>query len=67
MSHQISGPITRRYAYSPEEAGSLLGVTRQTIYNLISRGELTSVKIGRSRRIPHSELERLLAPIGDGE
>ena len=50
----------QRLAYAPAEAAKTLGVCRAHIYNLISRGELRAVKIGRSTRIPASELQRLL-------
>lgn len=50
-----------RVAYSPAEAAEALGLCRATIYNLINAGELRSVVIGRSRRIPAAELDRLLA------
>lgn len=33
---------------------------RASVYNLINRGELRAVKLGRATRIPSSELERLL-------
>lgn len=48
-------------AYRVDEAAENLGLCRATIYNLIARGELRAVKIGRATRIPASELERLLA------
>ena len=34
------------------QAARELGLSRSTIYSLISTGELASIKIGRSRRIP---------------
>jgi excisionase family DNA binding protein len=49
-----------RVAYSPAEAAQAIGVTRQHIYNLMQRGELPSVKLGRSRRISVRALEALL-------
>lgn len=48
-----------RFAYSPAEAASKIGVSRKHIYELMTRGELHSVLIGRCRRIPRTELERL--------
>lgn len=48
-----------RYALSPAEAASALGVCRATIYNLIARGEITVSKIGRATRIPIDEVQRL--------
>jgi excisionase family DNA binding protein len=56
-----NNPQVPRIVYTPDEAGQALGVSRQSIYNLMYRGELLSVQIGRSRRIPASEIERLAA------
>ena len=50
-----------RLAYTPQEAATALGVCRATIYNLLTRGEINAVKIGRATRIPAAELERVLA------
>ncbi|MQA14718.1 MAG: helix-turn-helix domain-containing protein [Pseudonocardiaceae bacterium] len=51
--------------YRVEEAAQLLGVGRTRVFDLIKLGELRSVKIGCSRRIPAAALdeyiERLLA------
>jgi excisionase family DNA binding protein len=48
-------------AYSPQAAADLLGISRATIYNLLERGELVAIKLGKCRRIPAAELTRLLA------
>src|SRR4051794_40788 len=42
---------------TPEEAGRRLSISRSMIYRLIAVGELRSVLIGRSRRIPTKALE----------
>lgn len=47
-------------AYSPAEAAEVLGVTRQTIYNLIDRGELRRFKVGRLTRIPRADVLGLI-------
>lgn len=52
-----------RLAYSPAELAEALGVTRAHIHNLIRRGELRSIKLGRSRLIPADVVQDLL----DGE
>jgi excisionase family DNA binding protein len=49
-------------AVSPADAARILRVCRATIYNLIAAGDIASVKIGRSRRIPISELARVSTP-----
>ncbi len=41
---------------TPEEAARRLSVGRTTIYELMASGELQSVNIGRSRRVPVSSL-----------
>jgi excisionase family DNA binding protein len=46
--------------YTPDELAALLRVTPQAIYNWIREGLITSVKIGRVRRIPATEVERLI-------
>ncbi|MGH9151160.1 MAG: helix-turn-helix domain-containing protein [Acidimicrobiales bacterium] len=49
-----------RLAYSPAEIAHALGCTRQHIQNLIGRGELPSVKLGRKRLIPRHVVDELL-------
>ncbi len=49
-----------RLAYKPETAARMLDCSRQYIYKLLANGTLGSVKIGRSRRIPHAEIAALV-------
>ncbi|MEX0702297.1 MAG: helix-turn-helix domain-containing protein [Planctomycetales bacterium] len=42
------------------EAAHRLALGRSTLYNLMDRGALPYVKIGRARRIPSGEIERLV-------
>jgi excisionase family DNA binding protein len=42
---------------SPEEAAQLLGVGRSQMFELIGRGEVESVKIGRLRKIPRDAID----------
>jgi excisionase family DNA binding protein len=44
-----------------EEAAQMLSLSRKTLYDLMSRGELASLKIGGSRRIPLSALHDFIA------
>jgi excisionase family DNA binding protein len=51
---------------TPEEAARRLSVGRTTTYELMSSGELQSVNIGRSRRVPVSSLASFVSRlIGD--
>ena len=43
-----------------QEAALMLTLSRSMVYNLMERGALAYVKIGRTRRIPLQEVERLV-------
>ncbi len=43
------------------EAASALGLGRSLMYMLIATGELASIKIGRSRRIPVGAIDEFIA------
>lgn len=47
-------------AVSVDEAARLLGVSRDLVYDLVRRGELPAVRLGRRIVIPYRSLERLL-------
>lgn len=47
-------------AVSPRAAAQQLGVGHDAIYTLLYQGRIRSVKLGRRRLIPISELERFL-------
>lgn len=48
-----------RLAYSLTEAELATGLSRSTLYRLMARGELGTVKRGKRRLIPTDELARL--------
>ncbi len=43
--------------WTPAQTARILGISRSQIYNLLKRGELDSVRIGRSRRIAKRQLD----------
>ena len=43
-----------------QQVAELLALSRSTVYNLMERGDLRYAKIGRSRRIPSAEVDRLI-------
>lgn len=49
-----------RLTYSVEEAALLLGISRNSAYEAVRRGEIPTIKIGRRILIPISRLEDLL-------
>jgi excisionase family DNA binding protein len=40
------------------EAADLVGLSRSTIYNLVTSGQLDTVRVGRTIRVPVSALEK---------
>lgn len=52
--------LDEQLAYGPMEFAQRLGVGRTTVYTMLSNGDLRSLKVGRRRLIPASELQRLL-------
>jgi excisionase family DNA binding protein len=50
-----------RLALSIEEASSALGISRSLGYELVARGELPAIRLGRRIVVPRAALERLLS------
>ena len=46
---------------TPEEAAEMLRVCRMTVYKLMRTGDLASITIGKSRRIPRTALDDYVA------
>lgn len=42
--------------YTPEQAAIMLQLSKNTVYDLINRGEIIAKKIGKVYRIPRSSL-----------
>ena len=52
--------ITEKLALSVEEAGALLGISRDLAYDLVARRELPSIRLGRRLVVPRRALEEAL-------
>jgi excisionase family DNA binding protein len=50
--------VPLRLLLRPEEAAHAIGVSRARFYQLLATGEVKSIKVGRSRRVPVAELTR---------
>jgi excisionase family DNA binding protein len=57
------GASPERIAYPADESAYLLGISRSRMYELMAAGEIRSVKIGRSRRIPRQALLDYIASL----
>jgi excisionase family DNA binding protein len=63
---KLTGPEIRsdasrepaRLLLRPEEAARALGVSRARLYQMMAEGQITSIKVGRLRRIPLAELTK---------
>ena len=60
-SDRPPAPLSERLALSVDEAGALLGISRDLAYDLVARGELPSVRLGRRLVVPRRALEEALA------
>ena len=58
-------PLAPRLLSVPE-AARLLGIGRTTTYELISNGELETVKIGRSTRVPLEAVDAFVIRLRHG-
>lgn len=47
---------TSQQVYTPEQVANLLQLSKNTVYNLINRGEIIAKRIGKVYRIPQSSL-----------
>jgi excisionase family DNA binding protein len=61
-NHQDSRPLL----LTPEQAASSLAICRTKVYELIRAGELESVRIGFSRRIPAAALTDYVQRLREG-
>ena len=55
----------QRLLYSVVEAAEVLSLSRSKVYELLAATHRQSVKIGRSRRIPHSALTDYVASLSN--
>ena len=62
----MTGGASRPLLVTVSEAADILGLGRTTIYELVNRGELQPVHIGRALRFPVAELERFVAALRAG-
>jgi excisionase family DNA binding protein len=55
-----------RLVLTVTEVAAALGISRAHAYELIARGELASVRLGRRIVVPRQELERIVGGDADG-
>jgi excisionase family DNA binding protein len=57
---ELANAEAPRRALSVREAASVLSMSRSGLYDLIASGAVRTVKVGKRRLIPDSEIRRLL-------
>ena len=70
IERRTVGPVIeerppQRLTMTVEEAAVVLGISRATAYDAVSRGEIPCIRIGRRILIPKVALERLLDGAGE--
>jgi excisionase family DNA binding protein len=50
-----------KLAYKPSEAAAMLSISERSLWSLMKLGKISPIKVGRSVRYPHAELERYLS------
>jgi excisionase family DNA binding protein len=73
VSYRVElNPMGRKYmtdgrlTHTVEEAGKLLGLSRNSAYALARSGKLPTIRLGKRLLVPKAALERLLASTGEG-
>jgi excisionase family DNA binding protein len=57
----VTGLDRPRVLYRIEEAAQLLSVSKSRVYELIRSGQLRTVKVGKSHRVPARSLDEYVA------
>ncbi|MDP3758325.1 MAG: helix-turn-helix domain-containing protein [Candidatus Daviesbacteria bacterium] len=52
-------------AYTPEQVAEMLQLSKNTVYQLINRGEIVAKKIGKVYRIPQASLSFLFSGLDE--
>ncbi|MBI2085820.1 helix-turn-helix domain-containing protein [Candidatus Daviesbacteria bacterium] len=51
--------------YTPEQVAEMLQLSKNTVYDLISRGEIVAKKIGKVYRIPQSSISFIFSGLDE--
>ena len=63
MLSEIEPPYVQPLLLTVEQAAQSLQISRASIYPLLQRGEIQSIKIGRRRLIPPASLDAFVAKL----
>jgi excisionase family DNA binding protein len=57
----MTTPQAERLTHTVEEAAALLGISRNSAYEAVRRGQLPVLRIGRRLVVPRAALDRILS------
>ncbi|WTO35919.1 helix-turn-helix domain-containing protein [Streptomyces achromogenes] len=57
----VTAASVDRLLYTPEQAAEALSIGRSTLYELMAKGVVKYIKLGRCRRIRRADLETYVA------
>ena len=60
LGDYMSERTSVRLTYSVEEAGRLLGISRNSAYNAATAGQIPTIRIGNRLLVPKAAIDRLL-------
>ena len=63
----VPSSLREKLLVSPDEAADRLSITRRRVFELIKRGELRSVKLGKRRLISLDALREFVARLEEGQ
>jgi len=60
LMYTLEETMNKKSALSAQDVADMLGVSKNTIYNMIKKGELTSYKVGRKVRFTEDEVKAFI-------
>ena len=58
--YQLSGDISEAKFLTVAEVAAMMRVSKMTVYRLVHGGELPAVRVGRSFRVPRTDVDEYL-------
>ena len=63
LAERLGDRVEVKLAYTPKKAAAMLSISERKLWEIQNRGDIRPVRIDRSVRYLHSELERYLATL----
>ncbi len=60
IRERVSGKVTMKKIYTPEEIAENLQASKRAVYNWVEKGELKAFRAGKLIRVTREDLEKFL-------